>query len=518
MNDEQEPSLRESVAREILETEYNFIQKIKCLNKYFIQPFLDVEATTGKHLGKICNPSLAIFLQSTQKIIPVHEKFFKILSDSLATWDESSSKLSHIFLELAGELRASYKTYIEMFKECRARMDQLYKAEKPLKGDFVFRVFADKATVDISKNLLLYANKPNGNTPCLSLFSEVYQRTMRYVLLLETMLKHTLSNHPDYEGLENAISKLDIVASILEEDMNVRKNYNTLSYLSVLLNDPSFAQRYKQTKDQIFTSFTCTILSEENKNSSTMDECEVWLVGQLIILIDKKQNSLIEKHPLTFGICEVKSDSSSALILSIGNYQYLLDFKDESSRDIHFQIIQSSIEKLNVDLDEKSMSSRNDIIDTFFVKKLDLENQLVLIDKKLFLQISNGVLEMFVDFKDLIEKVQLDQFYCSGIEEFPSKLLSLINSLIPDYQVSPDVILLYNSSAIYVFDSSRESKQFWMKKISLYTCSTGLAMPNVDPDIPVSLINSSDKISQCIICKKRFTFLRRVLKRRCKTW
>eukprot|EP01105_Mastigella_eilhardi_P024082 TRINITY_DN6209_c0_g2_i1.p1 TRINITY_DN6209_c0_g2~~TRINITY_DN6209_c0_g2_i1.p1 ORF type:complete len:490 (+),score=130.13 TRINITY_DN6209_c0_g2_i1:80-1549(+) len=189
-------SHRGNVAEEILTTERQYVQSLGELVKLYVAPCRDQQILPQAD-------QLTLF-SNVESIRQLNEELLARLEKSVAAWSETA-KLADVFTKLGPMLRL-YKVYASNYQNATALLHSL--AENPQWLDFCRTSQGNPAATPSQVTLVV-----------ASLLILPIQRVPRYMLLLHDLLKHTDSQHADYEDLRKAVTLLDEIAAELNTYM-----------------------------------------------------------------------------------------------------------------------------------------------------------------------------------------------------------------------------------------------------------------------------------------------------------
>lgn len=164
--------------------------------------------------GLLTGEQLNQMFSNVQEIFDYNCKFLKKLEAAYAEWDQTT-KIGHIFDEILVDIQV-YAPYFKNYEEIPKLLDQLAKSKKTaqwLEGPQVQE-----------------ATKGHGLT---HLLIQPCQRLMRYVMLVNELVKETTEEHPDCQALKDALAGLQKAAASMNESVRESENQKFLAHITL---------------------------------------------------------------------------------------------------------------------------------------------------------------------------------------------------------------------------------------------------------------------------------------------
>lgn len=198
VKDQRSLAERDKLAKEVLETERNYVWSIsKCLEMYY-HPL----ANEWSHI--ISEQDRRALFSGLLNIYELHKKLLAMLEKRLHKWN-LQQRMGDIFLELA----PLFKMYTQYTSKYELAMETLRR----LSSQLPFKNF-----------MLVRKQDPYAQGHNLtSLLIMPIQRVPRYDMLLRNMLKETPRGHPDHEGIEKAQQQMKKTADYLNNQISERQ-------------------------------------------------------------------------------------------------------------------------------------------------------------------------------------------------------------------------------------------------------------------------------------------------------
>eukprot|EP01125_Pyxidicula_operculata_P001690 TRINITY_DN1151_c1_g4_i1.p1 TRINITY_DN1151_c1_g4~~TRINITY_DN1151_c1_g4_i1.p1 ORF type:complete len:952 (+),score=251.93 TRINITY_DN1151_c1_g4_i1:26-2881(+) len=197
--EEKKLSHRDSLAKEIHQSELSYVRSLQNLQKVWIAPLAAKNLLTPQEMKEI--------FSNVEQILGFSEKLVLELGTRLEKWGPTQ-KIGDV-LERFFPFLKLYKTYCDNYELSMNTLEKL-NASHPKKK--ALREFFKSAELHNGFQLSFYLIMP-------------VQRVPRYTLLLKELLNHTDPSHPDYEDLKLAYSKAadcanDINQSVIQAEKN----------------------------------------------------------------------------------------------------------------------------------------------------------------------------------------------------------------------------------------------------------------------------------------------------------
>jgi len=189
---------RNKAAQEVRDTEQSYVQSLWHLNTVFIEP-LRFQARTA--VPVLPGADVEALFEAVKPVVDVHASFLKSLRKRFEVEWATNDCMGDIFLEFCQPLRKALEHYSLGYERVTARVNELKKSNER------FRMFLES---------LLQDNQPG----LLSILIMPVQRMMRYILLLDALVKHTPQSHRDYSQLQQARKQFKEMAMLINKSMS----------------------------------------------------------------------------------------------------------------------------------------------------------------------------------------------------------------------------------------------------------------------------------------------------------
>eukprot|EP00026_Physarum_polycephalum_P003481 Phypoly_transcript_03493.p1 GENE.Phypoly_transcript_03493~~Phypoly_transcript_03493.p1 ORF type:complete len:737 (+),score=102.33 Phypoly_transcript_03493:194-2212(+) len=349
---------RNKVAFEILETEKTYVKNLDTLVKVFLTPLRELSRgpdplVTSEDLTKI--------FSNCEMIAQIHKQLLESLEERMTKWSKTQL-IGDIFVKWAPFLKL-YTQYVSNYNVSLSTLAECKKRDPGLE-DFFTDCANNPAT----------AGKFFGDYQILPV-----QRIPRYEMLIKEIFKYTHQGHPDYLNLENALFKIQAVATKINETKRVTENLGKLLSIQTLFSgklddlvqpfrnflregivyydNPKKNQRTASRKSGM-TTVSAAAASGGQTLIHPLDECYAFLMSDIIILSHKKVNLLDEKTfryslvctiSLLYATVEPLNNSSDLKVgfAVLSNQQvYSLYFESLKARDDWMETIIKSAAEL----------------------------------------------------------------------------------------------------------------------------------------------------------------------------
>eukprot|EP00027_Filamoeba_sp_ATCC50430_P015669 CAMPEP_0168566246 /NCGR_PEP_ID=MMETSP0413-20121227/14312_1 /TAXON_ID=136452 /ORGANISM="Filamoeba nolandi, Strain NC-AS-23-1" /LENGTH=847 /DNA_ID=CAMNT_0008598243 /DNA_START=54 /DNA_END=2597 /DNA_ORIENTATION=- len=228
---------RKRIALEVEETEKTYVKSLTAIFNDFVVPLRTPPEQWDKkqkHLQLLGfsgedtkNPILtaeevtAIF-SYWEVILRCHATFLKAIEDRMAEWKQTP-ELGDVFLNKTAFIKL-YKHYVNNFDKAIMTIKELKEKNKRFKEFLGALEFSPRLQgLGLQAFLILPV-----------------QRIPRYVLLLQDLLKHTVSAHPDFNNLHSALRTMKELADYINANKNDADEINKILALQDrLLNWPT---------------------------------------------------------------------------------------------------------------------------------------------------------------------------------------------------------------------------------------------------------------------------------------
>ena len=200
---------RDNIVDEMLKTEEHYVSILEVLcNK--IRTTMSTQSFRNSVQGGMSDQDIkTIFPTSLTMLLNAHQSWLSELKERQNNWSPQSC-VGDLFLKLSPYLKM-YIVYVSNFELSTLKMRELKKRDKSNFGELVHEVFVNLGdpTNDLASMLV---------TPV--------QRIPRYVMMLKDLLKHTSTQHPDYNNLLKAVKIMTDTTVLVDrkaDDAKVRK-------------------------------------------------------------------------------------------------------------------------------------------------------------------------------------------------------------------------------------------------------------------------------------------------------
>ncbi|KAL7718098.1 Rho guanine nucleotide exchange factor [Entamoeba marina] len=289
-----------NVAQELLSTEESYVQQLTVLVKNVVEPQLQQNALlTPEQCKKI--------FSDIQMILSVNEQFLKSFQSIIHHWT-SESKIGGLFIKLAPFLKI-YGEYCKNYPEALKTLKELGPSHPFF--NFYFSTIREKAPDDYKK------------FEVTSFLITPIQRIPRYKLLLNDLLKHTPSTHPDFKELSDG--------------------FNIVSQVAISVNETSRQHEYMDKVNE---------LSEKNYGFTT--RCKLTNTSLISKTLSKKVSYKTHLNVLDLVISEPKSDEipkvkdlmpESLIKIAYGKKSILVSLKSQEDKENWKNILESTVAK-----------------------------------------------------------------------------------------------------------------------------------------------------------------------------
>lgn len=196
---------RNKVAMEIMDSERSYLSDIILAHGLFLVPLKAgvVKRITQKKVSRIFG--------NMEQLIEINSLLYSKLSERKKIWHDEQC-LADIFVEFApmfimyGEYCQNYGDGCELLKRLELKSDV---------NQFLLQVGEENHAALRSLGLHDLLIMP-------------VQRLPRYLLLLRDLLKDTEPSHPDYQNIQNAISKIKVVTETVNEQIRLAERHQKL--------------------------------------------------------------------------------------------------------------------------------------------------------------------------------------------------------------------------------------------------------------------------------------------------
>ncbi|KAJ3080273.1 hypothetical protein HK102_003168, partial [Quaeritorhiza haematococci] len=197
---------RKSALEEFVTTERKYNRKLQALQCYY------------EHIGERFEPEQTLKVYFASKICPPIKSILQISTRLVGSEMGSVKEFAQVMLDEAENFAAAYSPFVKKYPEA---VETHWMIEKNY--EFFTKFLKQIQTQDGNGNGVSFG----------SLLGECLQRLPRYVLLLETMLKATPSDHEDFIQIQEAALKVsDVVMRVERSQSTAHTHLNMLRLLS----------------------------------------------------------------------------------------------------------------------------------------------------------------------------------------------------------------------------------------------------------------------------------------------
>jgi len=182
---------RQFIMNELVETERRYVERLATLHGEFMQPLVKLESN--------CTPLKKLNIQ-IGLLKTFHTEFLEDLI--------SAKSLPSVF-NAKGDFLKLTQDYVNLHPEVSGIIETLKQQSKEF-------------------NKSIESNELVHQVQLIALLIEPVQRVPRYQLLLEDLLANTTETHPEFEDLENALKKIEMIVRTLNESRRSSTNTSTM--------------------------------------------------------------------------------------------------------------------------------------------------------------------------------------------------------------------------------------------------------------------------------------------------
>ncbi|KAA6402557.1 MAG: putative rho guanine nucleotide exchange factor 17 [Streblomastix strix] len=193
--------MRESVMKELLETERTYVKSLGQLQQFYFTP--TTQYFKDKNQGEI-EPELKELMKQSKNLLMINQKFLADLENRLGAEITPETRISDILMQFAPIFKM-FVPYID--------------AQLAGTGSFLR---LDKKNKNFHKEIIQLQKNAGQEFSFQSLVITPVQRVPRYIMLVKETLKHTDKEHPDYEGLEKSLTLLQETANRMNDHLKNR--------------------------------------------------------------------------------------------------------------------------------------------------------------------------------------------------------------------------------------------------------------------------------------------------------
>ena len=207
----QQQQRRTFIVNEICDTEENYVNGLSHALTVYRAPLLEA-ARHGKKGAILTNDQINSIFSNMETIRDYNAVFLDLLKSRINKWDEKTL-IGDTFVVIS-KLLLSYTDYVNNYSRAIDVLGKL-RAEIP-----AFSAFMDEA------------DREDVNLKLVSILIFPIQRVPRYILLLQDLLKHTSSDHPDYRNLEQALDAMNKTGNYINESKREAENVSKLAEIN----------------------------------------------------------------------------------------------------------------------------------------------------------------------------------------------------------------------------------------------------------------------------------------------
>lgn len=189
---------RTFVAKELYDTEINYVQTLVTIQTVFMEP-LSAAAESGKPI--LSKAEIRDLFAQIPVFLGINSEFLKVLTPLMSEWNPVTTQLGTVFLKNVAQFLKVYGAHIDSYS------NQFNTIKALLSKNAEFAKFAAEAEA-----------KPECKLQDLSLMMlTVVQRITRYKILLNALQKATWPEHIDYDNLVAANVKITETTMMVNE-------------------------------------------------------------------------------------------------------------------------------------------------------------------------------------------------------------------------------------------------------------------------------------------------------------
>ncbi|KAK2962122.1 putative Titin like protein [Blattamonas nauphoetae] len=195
---------RQHVLNEILSTERSYVEQLSTFMSVFVEPCRKRKDELG-----VTDDQLKTIFGPIQIILETNKELLQSLAESVE--ENSGSTIGPVITQMAGYLNC-YKPYIKNYARASSTLEQVKKKNK------AFRKFLQKCSND----------RLSMNFPIESFLILPVQRLPRYKMLLESLLKNTLPDNPQFTQIEKAFETISALAESVNAECHESEERNNV--------------------------------------------------------------------------------------------------------------------------------------------------------------------------------------------------------------------------------------------------------------------------------------------------
>lgn len=125
------PSLRQLTAIEFLQTETNYVQNLRNVEKFFIIP---IENSLSSDEPVLSKRDLFIIINNLRQIIKLHEEFLSRLENAVNDFDEEKTCIGEIICDISEPLKQVYPKYVNYFDLANDKLEECRRENEALQS------------------------------------------------------------------------------------------------------------------------------------------------------------------------------------------------------------------------------------------------------------------------------------------------------------------------------------------------------------------------------------------------
>lgn len=261
---------RDRVAHEILSTERVYVEHLEFLFKNILLP---LRAAAEANNPIISDNEIRAIFNETESLLNYNRLLLVQLEQRVGKWNVQQC-LGDIFLQIAGFLKI-YSRYCSHYSEAMRVLNECKKNSK-------FKKFLDevkKKSHDLEhRGLEDFLIRP-------------VQRIPRYFLLLQDLVRHTGTDHPDYVNLDAAAQKVQAVAEYMNEKKREAENIMKVTEIQEMIEgdcEPLAQPHRRFVKEAQF--------QEVSSGTARKHAVVVFLFNDLMIVTKAQGSSFLSRN------------------------------------------------------------------------------------------------------------------------------------------------------------------------------------------------------------------------------
>lgn len=306
--------MRHKCLEEIYQTEKDYIDDVETLINVFIFPMRTMQILDENNLKRI--------FSNVEVLIACNQEMLIQLEKAIQTNQGDDIQIGHVFTQLAD--------YFKMYKGfCANQQTSLTTVELLTKKNSQFKKKLDICHTDAR---------------CRGLFLQSFlikpiQRVCKYPLLLRELIKYTPENHPDWDPLQSAFSKINSVVADINEAQRQAEGLQRIMEVTKMIDgiDSLVAPGRNYVKEGELTFY-------KSQKSKSGEKRHVFFFTDLILLTNRKGEKKFD-HKLSVDLDSCKlvvlADSShikNAFELQTGNKHKKCILSGESAAESNLWI------------------------------------------------------------------------------------------------------------------------------------------------------------------------------------